>query len=104
MADVIWSPRANRHLHGILSVISREVGGAAALKWNRRFLKASRQLEKFPEIGSPVDDVPSPGLREQIVGLYRMIYRFDGLAVLIAFVIRAEQELDRAWIEEGLFP
>ena len=62
MADVIWSPRANRHLHGILSVISREVGGAAALKWNRRFLKASRQLEKFPEIGSPVDDVPSPGL------------------------------------------
>lgn len=104
MAEVKWSPTANRHLGNILSVISKEAGGAAALKWNRRFLKASRQLERFPEIGSPVEDLSVPGFREQIVGPYRMIYRFDGLAIHMAFVLRADQDLDRALIEAGLRP
>lgn len=104
MADVIWSPTANRHLGTILSLISKEAGGAAALKWNRRFLKASRQLEQFPEIGSPVEDIAVPGFREQIVGPYRMIYHFDGLAVQIAFVFRADQDLDRALNDAGLIP
>lgn len=104
MADVLWSPTASRHLGTILSVISKEAGAAAALKWNRRFLKASRQLEKFPEIGSPIEDIVVPGFREQIVGPYRMIYHFDGLAVQMAFVLRGDQDLDRALTEAGFIP
>lgn len=102
MANVIWSPRANRQLGTILSIISKEAGETVAIKWNRRFLKASRILEKFPEIGSPVEEIPIPGLREQIIGPFRMIFHFNGSAVHIVFVVRAERDLERVLMETGL--
>lgn len=99
MAQIIWSSRARRQFEMTLSVIGRESGQAIAEKWGRRFAKALRQIEQFPEIGSPVEDVNVPGLREQIVGPYRVIDLFDGTDCHLAFVIRAQRQLD-----EGLTP
>jgi len=104
MAEVVWSPRAHRQFGTILSVISKEAGATVALKWSRRFLKATQILEKPPEVGSPIEDVSISGLREQIVGPYRMIYHFDGSNVHIAFVVRAERELEQVLTEVGLVP
>lgn len=103
MAEVTWSPKARRQLQIILSIIARGSGTRTAEKWNRRFVKMTRQLESFPEIGSPVKDSVIAGFRERIVGPYRVVYHFNGTVARIVFVLRAEQELDRELSWEDLF-
>lgn len=103
MAEITWSPRGRRQLEIILSVIAREAGASVAEKWGRRFTKAVRLVEQFPEIGSPVEELNIPGVREQIVGPYRVIYQFDGTACHIAFVLRAEKQLDSGLTQDDLF-
>ena len=96
MARIIWSPRASREWESILTTIGREAGSAVRLKWKRKFDKAVNALVQFPEIGSPVEDFGIGGLREQIVGPYRIIYVFTGTECRISRFLRAEQDLDLA--------
>jgi plasmid stabilization system protein ParE len=65
------------------------------MKWADKLRDAAGALARFPEIGSPVEDAPVPHLREQIVGSYRLIYRYDGNECLILTIARAEQDLRR---------
>lgn len=53
-------------------------------------------LEQFPEIGTPVEDLDRLGLRERLVGPYRVIYRFTGTECRIGAVVRVERDLSRA--------
>lgn len=65
--------------------------GKLALKIKKRVCL----LAKMPEIGSPVEDTTHDGLRELIVGNYRVIYKYDGKECNIRTFVRAEQDLDR---------
>jgi plasmid stabilization system protein ParE len=95
MALVTWSATAQSDLRRILNRIAAEASPRSAAKWADKHRDAAGTLATLPEIGSPVGDAPISGLREQIVGSYRLIYRYDGNECLILTVARAEQDLRR---------
>jgi hypothetical protein len=57
-------------------------------------------LATTPEIGAPVEELEWPGVREQIVGSYRVLYRFDGTTCRVGAVVRAERDLRRAVVPD----
>ena len=95
MAGIVWTTDARREFDGVLATIRKEAGLSAAQKWQRRFAKAVAQIAAFPELGSPVEEYPWRDYREQFVGPYRMIYRFDSTNCRILSVTRGEQRLPR---------
>jgi plasmid stabilization system protein ParE len=76
MALIQWSPDARFGLSGIIGRI-RVSDPRTAEKWLSRIERLIETLERLPEIGSPVEEEPSLGLRELIVGPYRIIYKYD---------------------------
>lgn len=68
--------------------------------WRVRIEKAVSALEALPEIGAPVEELDWPGVREQIVGNYRVLYRYDGTTCRVGAVVRAERDLRRAVMPE----
>lgn len=95
MAHITWTRTARSDLERILRRIAHEASPQSAIKWAAKLREAVSLLEIFPEIGSPVEDVPVVNLRERIVGPYRVIYRYDGTACYILTIPRAEQDLRR---------
>jgi plasmid stabilization system protein ParE len=95
MVGIIWSEDARRRLERYITRIARESSARTATKWATRIRKSVAMLQMFPEIGPPVEDAPYSGLREQIVGPYRVIYQYDGTNCLIVTVARAEQDISR---------
>jgi len=67
-----------------------------ARKWAARLRAAARRLENTPELGAPVEDVELDGLREWIVGPFRLVYQFDGTTCGIVAIVRAERDLGPA--------
>jgi plasmid stabilization system protein ParE len=59
-------------------------------------------LERFPEIGSPVSEFVVPGLRELLVGPFRIIYRYHDEICRILCVARASRDLRRLLDPENL--
>lgn len=94
MARIVWSSRATREYQIVLNTIEREAGAAVRSKWRRKIDKAVKALERFPAIGSPVEEFGILGLREQIVAPYRIIYLHAGDVFRILKVIRADRDLD----------
>ena len=95
MAGISWSAAARADLQRIVTRIAREASPRTAREWGDRLRAAVDLLETLPEIGSPVEDVPIAGLRERIVGPYRIIYQFDGTDCRVLAIPRAEQDLSR---------
>ena len=88
MPRLKWSPQSLRdvaRLHNFLAPKSRDAA--------RRAVSAIRQgvksLDKFPEMGRPVDELPTE-FREWIIefggGAYVALYHFDGTEVVILAV------------------
>ena len=72
--------------------------------WRALIEKAVSTLESLPEIGAPVEELGWPGVREQIVGNYRVLYHFDGTTCRIGPIIRAERNLKRAVAPDDFDP
>ncbi|MDB5311483.1 MAG: plasmid stabilization system protein [Gemmataceae bacterium] len=102
MARITWTTTARLDLRRIIEAIGRESSIRIAEKWAVKLYTAVKTLETLPEIGSPVEDLPFAGLREHIVGPYRVIYRYDGVGCLILTIPRAEQDLRRVITPEDL--
>ena len=52
--------------------------------WYEKILVAPAILKRFPEIGAPVEEFQLDGLRELLVGDYRIIYRYlDGVCRIL---------------------
>lgn len=71
-------------------------------KWVNKLLAATDQLELFPEIGAPVEEVGCSAFRELVVGPYRIIYRVVGDECRIGAIVRAERDLTRALSPDDL--
>ena len=95
MARIIWSTGARLDLETHLKWIADKATVSIALKWAAKFRASIESLEQFPEIGAPVEELPFPGLRERLVGHYRIIYRYDGADCHIYRIVRAERDLLR---------
>ena len=96
MARVTWTERANSDLRRTLNHLRRVASQATARKWAARIRAAVGRIEATPELGAPVEDAGNDGLREWIVGPFRIIYRFDGTTSEIQVVVRAERDLGPA--------
>jgi len=88
MPPLKWTPHSLwdvTRLHDFLAAESRDAA--------RRAVKAIRQgvklLAKFPEMGRPVEDLPTE-FREWVIefgsGAYVALYRYDGKEVVILAV------------------
>jgi plasmid stabilization system protein ParE len=88
MPSLKWSPQGLRdvaRLHDFLAPKSRDAA--------RRAVSAIRQgvrlLGKFPEMGRPVDELPTE-FREWVIefggGAYVALYRYDGKEIVILAV------------------
>ena len=102
MARISWSKQARADFRRLIAIISEHQTPRIATEWARRIEAAVDILKKFPEIGSPVEDTPFPGLREQIVGRYRVIYKYNAGVCRIVIIPRAEQDLSNVLLPEDV--
>jgi plasmid stabilization system protein ParE len=101
MARVTWADAAKHDFHELVEWIARD-SLTAAEKWAIKIRTAPDVLERFPEIGSPVEEFDLPGLRELLVGSFRIVYLFHDDECRILTVARAERDLRRVLDPENL--
>lgn len=90
---VVWSPTALEDVEAIASYIARDSSHYAAAVV-RRLVKASRQLNLFPESGRPVPELEDDSFRELVLSPYRLIYRVERSVVTIAAVVHEKQSFE----------
>jgi plasmid stabilization system protein ParE len=85
VADVVWSPRARSDLASTTEYIAQD-SPRAARAWAARIVQAAERLGDIPLSGRAVPEYGELGLREVVVGNYRIVYRVTALGVEIARV------------------
>lgn len=89
---IIWSDRALERVEEIAAYIEQD-DPAAAARWVEELFTAVDRLGDFPEIGKPGRDVVTPGIRELVIGDFRVFYEV-GVDVDVHSVRRARQLID----------
>jgi toxin ParE1/3/4 len=95
MVVIIWSPTARSHLRDVHDRIARD-SILTAEKCEHKILDTVDRLERFPEIGSPVEEPGYSEFRELLVGPYRIICRYPGSECRVGAIVRGERDLGRA--------
>ena len=73
MMRVVWTQRAIENLEAIQAYVARSSPRYAALHVERLFAAADH-LQQFPEAGRLVPELQRAGVREVLVGSYRIVY------------------------------
>ena len=94
MIELVWSPRAVRDLQAIRAFISQDSPVYAQLTLQRIAAKVER-LRRFPDSGRIVPERQSFGLREVVVGNYRVVYRRATDVVQIVTVFHGSRNAER---------
>ena len=89
---VIWSDRALERVEEIAGYIGRDNPPAAA-RWVEDLFAEVGKLADFPEMGKPGRDVATLGIRELVVGDFRVFYEV-GTDIDVHSVRRASQLVD----------
>ena len=89
---IIWSDRALERVEEIAAYIERDDPTAAA-RWVEELFTAVDRLGDFPEMGKPGRDVATPGIRELVIGDFRVFYEV-GVGIDVHSVWRARQLVD----------
>lgn len=76
MASISWSENARNNLIEIYEFVSGHSLAQADSVINSIIEKA-QILERFPEMGKPVKELPGKGYRELLVKSYRIIYGIE---------------------------
>jgi len=74
--QVVWTDPALDHVEEIAVYIARDDPDAAA-RWTVELFDAVQRLADFPESGRAVPELATRGVREVVVGAYRVFYRVD---------------------------
>ncbi|MBI2931665.1 MAG: type II toxin-antitoxin system RelE/ParE family toxin [Planctomycetes bacterium] len=93
MAQVVWTERAHRDLKEIVEYISRD-SMAYARSFALRLRMKVERLAQFPKSGRTIPEDPGKGVREIIVGDYRVLYCIAARRVVILTVIHGARRLD----------
>ena len=72
-ARIVWTDKARRDLRQIVRYLCR-YSPQVAEEIGKQVTAATRRLGEFPLSGRAVPELPDAGLREVIVGNYRVIY------------------------------
>ena len=89
---IVWTPLATSRLQEIADYIALDKPGAALL-WTMSILDRVDTLSDNPEIGRVVPEFKDPGLRELIIGNYRVLYRAFQKQIVILSVRNFKQLL-----------
>jgi plasmid stabilization system protein ParE len=74
--QVVWTDPALDHVEEIAVYIARDDPDAAA-RWTVELFDVVQRLADFPESGRAVPELAARGVREVVVGAYRVFYRVD---------------------------
>lgn len=94
MAQVIWSPRAEKRLDEIGDYIAKDQPTRAA-DFVERLLGSTRRLKDFPESGAVVPE--NKAFRQMVIQGYRLIYRIRGEIAEVVTIISPGQSFDLEW-------
>jgi toxin ParE1/3/4 len=89
---VVWSDRALERVEEIADYIAQDSPMAAA-RWAKSLFDEVERLGDFPEMGKPGRDIATPGIRELILGDFRIFYEV-GADIDVHSVRRASQLID----------
>ena len=70
---VVWSSRAEDRVLEIALFIAQD-RPQAAITWARSIFEAVEALADQPYMGKPGRDIMTPGIRELVIGEYRVFY------------------------------
>jgi plasmid stabilization system protein ParE len=90
---ISWVREAEEDLDGVRRNLRLRADPDTARSVASRIIAKIRKLRDFPEIGSPVEDVNIPNLREVFVASYRILYRYRRPIVEIVAVRHAARNL-----------
>ena len=91
---VIWSDRALERVEEIAGYIAQD-SPSAAKRWVEELFAEVERLGAFPEMGKPGRDIATPGIRELVLGDFRVFYEV-GLDIDVHSVRRASQLIDES--------
>ncbi len=95
MAELIWTEPALSDLDAIADYIALD-DAEAAKKLVRRVFKHVEQLREHPESGPKIPELKQSRYRQLSEPPCRIFYRFDGRAVHILHILRAERRLKKS--------
>lgn len=95
--SVIWTGRARRDFHGIISYL-KERSPQAATRLAGAIFQRVKRLENFPESGRGVPEAPEsrPALRELLIDNYRLVYVRNNQRVEILALFHARRQFAQA--------
>ncbi len=102
MAKIIWTQTALADTNAIAEYISLDSVFYAKQFVERIFLAANK-LERYPEIGKIVPELPAHNYREILFRKYRIIYRIDPTDVYIISVHHSSRLLSNNEHFKNLF-
>lgn len=89
---VVWSKRALADVEAIATYIATDSSSYASTVV-RKVLSSTRSLANFPLAGKKVPEFDDESIREVFAFSYRIIYRVEQDAVLVAAVIHGKRML-----------
>jgi plasmid stabilization system protein ParE len=89
---IIWTPEAQENLQEVRRFIARDAPRTARSFVNKITAKV-RRLRDFPELGSMVEDLDRPEIRELLQGSYRILYRLQLPEIYILAVVHGARQL-----------
>lgn len=93
MAEVRWTAQAADDLEAIADFIAADSPQYARL-FAMDVLAAVGRLANFPNSGRVVPEIKDPGIREILLGSYRIVYRVKGDLVELLTVYHGARLLD----------
>ncbi|TLU86019.1 MAG: type II toxin-antitoxin system RelE/ParE family toxin [Chlorobium sp.] len=84
--NVVWTTEALRMLDEIEQFIAQD-NPQRASDFIDRLLEKGDSIASFPEMGRVVPEIAQPGIREILVGTYRIVYKEtpDHIVILTVF-------------------
>jgi plasmid stabilization system protein ParE len=90
--DVFWTKDGAQSPEDIVRYIARDSEFYAS-RFAARILSLVERLHSLPEMGRVVPEDNVPAIRELIFQNYRIVYKFDRVAVFVALVIHGNRRM-----------
>jgi toxin ParE1/3/4 len=99
MAEIVWTEPALNDLDAIADYIALDKPAAAG-ELVQRIFSHIEQLTTYPDSGSMPAELPGSRYRQIVESPCRVIYRHDGKAIYILYVVRGERHLRKAVLKK----
>jgi toxin ParE1/3/4 len=100
MMKVVWTTQAWERLREIEIFIAQNSPGAAT-RLIDRLISRTEALAHHPDRGRRLPEMPASGLRELVVGNYRIVYRRGSRRIEVLTVFEGHRLLRREEIPEN---